>query len=373
MTSDVLLADRLPEGGLHQADTALPPLAVHGNAGQLRAVEREVLVHEIRREERRGSVDDLEPQPRLPFGHSIEGQQRAEAGQEARLRHHHLAEDLPVPRCDPGQPRHQVDACGGGHLLPGQEVVRRHGVAAAHGVPVMAGQLRLQRHDPLRLPGGIGDAGQCQHPLDVPAEGGAGRVECVQPVVRLIGERDPALHEEGHVARGVPRIRFDVELHHAPGTLTVQRARRAQQRRHGIDVLDRGELLRQGCGADLLDARDIHEAREQVTDLAGFGTLWRSLRVVDDLLHVTLGLLGEHVERAPPGLVVRDAGAFHPGAVDVAVQIVLGPDPAAELVDGKTAGKGRRHGVQTMPHCLGPRGRRPVRIRLTPSDGTTRT
>ena len=82
---DVDAADRLAQRGLGEADAALPALAVHGDAGELRAVEREVLGDELVRQERRRRVDDREPQPRLPVLEALLDEQRAEALDEARL------------------------------------------------------------------------------------------------------------------------------------------------------------------------------------------------------------------------------------------------------------------------------------------------
>jgi hypothetical protein len=67
------------------------------------------------------------------------------------------------------------------------------------------------------------------------------------------------------------------------------------------------------------------------------------LRLFDDRADVFLGLLGEQVERAPPRLVARDLGAGEPGAVHVAIQVVLGADVGAELVKGEANRKNVSH------------------------------
>ena len=97
---DVDLADRLAHRRLGEADAALPPLADDGHAGQLRAVEREVLGDELVGQEGRGGVHDREAQPRLPVVEAVLDQERAESLEEARLVDDDLGERVGVVRRD---------------------------------------------------------------------------------------------------------------------------------------------------------------------------------------------------------------------------------------------------------------------------------
>ncbi len=54
-----------------------------------------------------------------------------------------------------------------------------------------------------------------EHRLHVVAERDTGLVEVLQPVVALIGQREPGLDEEGDVALGVARVGLDVHADHA--------------------------------------------------------------------------------------------------------------------------------------------------------------
>ena len=98
-----------------------------------------------------------------------------------------------------------------------------------------------------------------------------------------------------------------------------------------------------GERAELGDALGVHEARVEVADLARLGAGLGLLRLFDDRVDVLLGLLGDEVERAPAGLVLGDLGAFEPGAVDVAEQVVLRADLSTELVERETGSGGIGH------------------------------
>src|SRR5690606_34709754 len=110
------------------------------------------------------------------------------------------------------------------------------------------------------------------------------------------------------------------------------------------------------CEAAGGDALTVHEAGEEVADLAGEGAGLGILRFLDDRAHVLLGLLGEQVEGAPARLVGGDLGGLEPRAVDVAVEVVLGTDGSGELGDGETGGQNVCHGSKPMrPYRQGAR------------------
>ena len=182
--------------------------------------------------------------------------------------------------------------------------------------------------------------------------------EVLQPVVRLVGKRQSALDEERHVARRVARIGLDVEKGDPADSVALESADRAQQSRDRVDRVDGGELVGERCGAGRGDAVGVHEARVQVADLARLGAGLGILRFFDDRADVLLRLLGDEVERAPARLVVGNLGAFQPGAVDVAEQVVLGADLSAQIIELETGSGG-------LGHCsrICPRAQRTTRMR----------
>ena len=101
---------------------------------------------------------------------------------------------------------------------------------------------------------GLGDTGELQHPLHVIAEDDPRLGEVLQPVVRLIGQRKPALHEERDVPRRVARVGLDVEQGDPADPIALERADGAQQRRDRVDRVDGGELVGERRGAGRGDA-----------------------------------------------------------------------------------------------------------------------
>jgi hypothetical protein len=245
-------------------------------------------------------------------------------------------------------PRLQVDAGERCDLVPRLQVVGRDGIAALDVVPVVRRELRLERHDAIGGCCRLRHAGKLQHRLHVRPEGGAGRVEVLEPVVALIGEREPALDEERHIALGIARIGLDVQVDERGDPVALQLADGAEERRDAVDRVDAGEQRLERRAPELGDPLGVHEARVEVADLARLGARLRVLGLLDDRPDVLLGLLGDQVERAPPRLVFRDLGAFDPRAVDVSEQVVLRADLGTELVESESRTGGFGHAFQDM-------------------------
>ena len=207
---------------------------------------------------------------------------------------------------------------------------------------MVRGDLGLEREDAIGGCRGVGEPRQIEDALDVAPVGGADGLEVLEPVVALVGQRQPALHEERDVALRVAGIGLDVQADEPADAVALELAERAQQRRDRVDRVGAAELLRKRLGAELVDALGVHEARVQVADLARLASGFGIPRLFDDRADVLLGLLGDEVERAPARLVVGDLGAVEPGSVDVAEEVVLRADLSTELVERET-GSGIGH------------------------------
>ena len=115
----------------------------------------------------------------------------------------------------------------------------------------------------------------------------------------------------------------------------------------------RASWSRIGDAPSSFGALGVHEARVQVADLARLGPGFGIPRLFDDRADVLLGLLGDEVERAPARLVFGDLGAFEPGAVDVAEEVVLRADLSTELVERET-GSGIGHSYRICARTRAP-------------------
>ena len=210
----------------------------------------------------------------------------------------------------------------------------------AHVVPVVPGELGLEREDPLRPSGRVVHLGQAEHPLEEVHVLVADLGEGVLPVVGLVGQAEAALLEEDEVAFRVARVIVDEELEEPVDALALEPAEGGQQRIDGLDRGDRAQQRRQRRGAKFFGARLVHEAGVEVAELARLGARLSGLGLDDDVAHRLLRLLGQHVERPVPGLVRRDFGARNPLAVDVAEQIVLGPDARIQFLEENSGFQG---------------------------------
>ncbi len=82
-----------------------------------------------------------------------------------------------------------------------------------------------------------------------------------------------------------------------------------------------------GRGALGLDRLLVHERVVEVGDLHGVGVITAGRgQLLDDGVHVLLGLVGQLHERPPAGAVGGDVLLVEPASVDVSEEVVLGPD-----------------------------------------------
>lgn len=94
MPGDIELTQGLAQRAVDQLNTALPALAWLRRAGEGAAVEVEVLLDELLREERRPRVEDLPGQPVLPRPDRHLGQRVGQGTQVVRLAHDHFGEGV---------------------------------------------------------------------------------------------------------------------------------------------------------------------------------------------------------------------------------------------------------------------------------------
>ena len=165
--------------------------------------------------------------------------------------------------------------------------------------------------------------------------------ELLLAVVALVGQADAALDHVDDVAVGVAGVGVDVGPEQAAAAAALEGAEEGGE---PGEVGERVDLLeqREDRGVpELLDALLVHEAGEQVADLAGLvgalGGVALELaggRGLDDLADVLLGGVGEHHERPPRGAVAGDLRGVQPGAVDVAEEVVLDADVGVHALAG---------------------------------------
>ncbi len=203
---------------------------------------------------------------------------------------------------DPCAPRLEVDACEGDGVVPRLQVVGLDRVAAVFARPVVRGDVGLEGEGAIGGCRGLGDPGELEDALDVRTVGRAGVGEVVEAVVALVGQRDAALVDDGHVTGRVARVGLDEEGQQAADPVALEFADEPEERGDVGDAVDALELRGERLATGGLDAVGVHEAREQVADLAGFAARLGVLRLLDDGAHVRLGLLGDEVERAQRAL-----------------------------------------------------------------------
>lgn len=95
-----------------------------------------------------------------------------------------------------------------------------------------------------------------------------------------------------------------------------------------VQAFDPGQILLQRRQAEFLDPRAVHVAEVEITDLLLVGAvrLVAGLSgILDDPALVGLAFIEEFGKGAVVGFVGGNLGLFQPGAVDVAVKIILGP------------------------------------------------
>ena len=161
MTGDPRAAHGVAQVGLDEGQRALPPGTQLLRTGESAAVEVEVLLHEIGREQGGAHVDGRCAQPLLEGGQVGAFPQGGRAAQEVGLVHvDDEAADGHAGSARPGVP---VEA-GGKRCQAGprRRVIRQERVAVRHRVAVMRGQGGLQGHDALRRAVRVGHARQRQ-------------------------------------------------------------------------------------------------------------------------------------------------------------------------------------------------------------------
>ena len=373
---DVDLADRLAQHALHERDAALPAVAQFLGPGEGAAVEREVLLDDRRGQVRRARVDHA---PRQPVAPGLLVLLRPGAGEGLRVGG--LPDDQAVER--PG--RRSERRHPGGPVEPwrrfrerrqGHRVVRLGGVAVAHPVPVAGGQRGLQGHDARRgRPGGVivVRAGEGEHRGDVRHVRLPDRGVRLLAVVGLVRQAQAGLVQVDRVPVGGVGVVVHPERHAAAHAAALERAHRPGAAGDVDRAGDDGEVRRQGRRAEGVDRLGGHERGVERPDqlglvgVAGVGGDVPPGAVLDDVPDVLLGLVVQRAEGSVARTVGRDLMRGEPRPVDVAEEVVLGPD------GGVRAGeeRGRRH-APNLRH--GPNLRRrpsPRRARYGPTTART--
>ncbi len=386
MPLDVEPADGLADAPLDERDPSLPAGPQLRGARERAAVEVEVRRDELRGEVRRGRADDLERCPGLPVPDRDLFHRAREVAEEARLPDDDLGERLLVGAEGLGVGLPGEGRCQRPDLVEGLEVVGLEDVAGLRALPVTRCQAGLQGHHPLGCAHGVRDARERQEPLDVGDVRDPDVGELVVAVVGLVRQPQPALDQVDQVAVGVAVVGVDVGTEEAAAAAALEAADVGGEL---LVVGNLGEACEVGGyrgGAQGLDPLLVHERGPQVADLLGRGPLrglpGRGRAVLHDRADLLLGLLGDDGEGPPRGAVGRDVDLSEPTAVDVAEEVVLGPDrevhPGPGVVEDRHGGEpnerhrhaGRRQSrsrtqrarrARQAPPASGRRGSRPGR------------
>src|SRR5665213_1800356 len=329
------LANRFTHGAFDEGNATLPSRANRFGAGERATVEIEVLVDELRGEERRVSGDDLPRQPVLPDGKVRVREESADGARETWL-----AKDNVVERSNgrlqgvvPHLEAHFAKKFR--RLGPRLQVVRLFAVTRVDVVPVTGGNLRLQFKDSSRARRGVTHAGQFEHALHVHDEGVANRREVFFAVVALIGKRESALFEQHDVTLGVTRVVVNEDRVEATNATTLKPADEGQQFVDRLQRIDLRETIDELARAAGVDPLLFEEARVQIADLSGLAALRRGTCLVENFADRQFGDVGQYVERAVASLVLGHGGSFDPLTVHVLVEIVLGSYGLGEISEVK--------------------------------------
>ena len=330
---DEILADFLAHSTFDQSDAALPPRPLLRSAGQGAPVELPVPQVHLRRQVCRAAQDHPPVGPELPLVQATDLRAIALSGghgrdvlQVAGLAHHDRAPARALRIHARGrQPLAEGEARR--QILHLRRVICLLRIAAGHVVPVPARQLGLESADRIRrgssaririLPGQLQLADQPQHVLYELAVGLAGRRVLLLPVVRLVRQTEPGLHQVGtlNVLAG---ILLDPIPRNTTGALHIEPAEYLGQ------VADRGGVTNKPQGLPQAgqtrggDALHVHKRGVQgahaAVRLVGGGGLY-------NLADLLLGEVTQLVKGAVDGAIAGDRVGRQPGAVDVPVQVL---------------------------------------------------
>ena len=212
-------------------------------------------------------------------------------------------------------------------LVEGLEVVGLDDVARGGPLPVTLGEPGLQPQHGRRRGGRVVVADEPEHPLQVLDVLLALLRELVVAVVRLVRQAQPALAEVHDVALGVAVVVVDVRREQAAAAALLEVAEERRQVAYVAQLGGRLEQRPDRRGALGLDRLLVHERVVEVGDLHGVGVITAGRgQLLDDGVHVLLGLVGQLHERPPAGAVGGDVLLVEPASVDVSEEVVLGPD-----------------------------------------------
>ena len=179
-------AHGLAQVGLDEAQGALPSRAQLFRAGQGAAMEVEVLVHEIARQEGGVAIDRRGAQPLLEHGQVGVGPQGGGGREEVGLVDvHDEAGDGHARALRPCVPVESGSLRG--QLFPRRGIVGQQRITVAHGVAVVRGDRGFQFHDARSCALGVGHPGEAEEAGGVCNVGLADRCVVLLAVVGLVG------------------------------------------------------------------------------------------------------------------------------------------------------------------------------------------
>ena len=322
MLGHELLADLLADRALDQAQATLPAGALLRRTAQGAAVELEAPVGELRRQVRRAGVQHPPGRPELPIVQRHAAGQLPDMLDEARLAHDHAFSSR-ATSSDTGGLEPLLEGEAGRQVRHRHRVVGLIRVAAGHVIPVPLGKLGLEAQDCLSGLRGtltcvasrqsplLGEV-ELQHVRHILAVSGQRFLVLFLPVVGLVRQSQPGLHQVGALGIALGVLGYEVARHAADAS-AVQLTQLDGQLANIRGGVDPGQVGVQRCEPGGLDALFIHKGGVQSTDL-GVGGLG-----LHDGADVLLRLVAQLVEGAVDGAISGDLVAGQPRSVDVAV------------------------------------------------------
>ena len=325
MLGDELFADLLADRALDQAQATLPAGALLRRTAQGAPVEFEAPVGELRGKVRRAGVQHAPGRPELPIVQRHAASQRRDMLDEARLAHDHaLSGRATGGKAGGFEPLREGEA--GRQVRHGHRVVGLVRIAAGHVIPVPLGKLGLKAQDRL---GGLRSAlarvaprqstslseVELQHVRHILAVSGQRFLVLFLPVVGLVRQSQPGLHQVGALGIALGVLGYEVARHAADAS-AVQLTQLDGQLANIRGGVDSGKVGVQRCEPGGLDALLIHKGGVQRPDLriGGLG--------LHDGADVLLRLVPQLVEGAVDRPICGNLVAGQPRSVDVAVQVL---------------------------------------------------